>query len=100
MIRPSARGPVDAERHVSPALAAPRSLTQRELQVARMVASGMRNREIASSLSVSTRTAESHVERIRIKLGFRSRAQIGRWVAQHDILEAIERSQLRRMGQS
>ena len=64
-------------------------LTARELEVARLVAHGLRNREIAERLTVSVRTAESHVERIRTKLGFRSRAEIGRWIAQRDILDAI-----------
>jgi DNA-binding NarL/FixJ family response regulator len=91
VIRQVAAGSDNAERRGSPASAAPRALTARELQVARLVAAGMRNREIASELALSVRTAESHVERIRVKLGFRSRAQIGRWVAQHDILEAFDR---------
>ena len=82
----------DAERQVPAGAVAPRSLTERELQVARLVAAGLRNREIAAQLAVSPRTAESHVERIRAKLGFRSRAQIARWVAQRDVLDAIGRS--------
>ena len=82
----------DAGRQLLETAAAPRSLTDRELQVARLVAAGLRNREIAERLAVSTRTAESHVERIRVKLGFRSRAQIGRWIAQRDILAAIDQT--------
>lgn len=66
-----------------------RALTERELEVARLVAAGLRNREIGAWLAVSVRTAESHVERIREKLGFRSRAEIGRWIAQRDLLEVI-----------
>ena len=66
-------------------------LTERELEVARLVAGGMRNKEIAAALSLSARTVESHVERIRRKLGFRSRAQIGRWITQRDVLDALER---------
>ena len=81
-----------AERQILERDAAPRPLTERELQVARLVASGLRNRDIAAELNVSVRTAESHVERIRTKLGFRSRAQIGRWIVQRDVLSAIGRS--------
>ena len=91
MIRQVAACSDNAERRGSPASAAPRALTARELQVARLVAAGLRNREIASELALSIRTAESHVERIRVKLGFRSRAQIGRWIAERDVLEAIGR---------
>ena len=46
-----------------------------------LVAQGLTNREIATRLFVSERTAESHVEQIRGKLGFRSRVQIAAWVA-------------------
>lgn len=57
------------------------SLTRREREVANLVAEGLTNREIATRLFISERTAESHVERIRGKLGFHSRAQIAAWVA-------------------
>jgi DNA-binding NarL/FixJ family response regulator len=57
-------------------------LTHRELEVARLVAQGMTNREIAARLTLSVRTAESHVEQIRSKLGFRRRAQIATWITE------------------
>jgi DNA-binding CsgD family transcriptional regulator/DNA-binding beta-propeller fold protein YncE len=57
-------------------------LTRREDEVARLVAEGMTNREIAERLFISERTAEHHVEQVRNKLGFRSRTQIAGWVAQ------------------
>lgn len=47
-----------------------------------LVAQGLTNREIAARLFISERTAESHVEQIRGKLGFRSRVQIAAWVAE------------------
>jgi pimeloyl-ACP methyl ester carboxylesterase len=56
-------------------------LTPRQRQVAALVAEGMSNREIADRLVITERSAESHVERIRIRLGFRSRAQVAAWVA-------------------
>lgn len=55
-------------------------LTPRELEVASLVAEGLTNQEIAQRLQVAHRTAETHVENIRQKLGFRSRAQIATWV--------------------
>jgi DNA-binding CsgD family transcriptional regulator/sugar lactone lactonase YvrE len=57
------------------------SLTRREREVAILVAQGLTNREIATRLFISERTAESHVEQIRGKLGFRSRVHIANWVA-------------------
>ncbi len=55
------------------------SLTARQREVAALVADGLPNREIAARLGISERSAESHVERIRDRLGFRSRAQIAAW---------------------
>ena len=57
------------------------SLTRREREVATLVAQGLTNREIATRLFISERTAESHVEQIRGKLGVHSRVQIANWVA-------------------
>ena len=60
------------------------NLTRREREVADLVAEGLTNREIAARLFISERTAESHVEQIRNKLGFHSRAQIAAWVTARD----------------
>jgi len=54
-------------------------VTSRQLQVAALVAQGWSNRQIADELVITERSAESHVERIRARLGFRSRAQIAAW---------------------
>ena len=62
----------------------PPAVTPRQLQVAALVAQGWSNRQIAEELVITERSAESHVERIRARLGFRSRAQIAAWyVATH-----------------
>jgi predicted ATPase/DNA-binding CsgD family transcriptional regulator len=61
----------------------PGSLSARELSVTALVSEGLTDKEIAARLGISERTAESHVLRIREKLGFQSRAQIGRWAADH-----------------
>ena len=58
---------------------APPTLTPRQTEVAGLVAQGWSNRQIAEELVISERSAESHVERIRTRLGFRSRAQIAAW---------------------
>jgi pimeloyl-ACP methyl ester carboxylesterase/DNA-binding CsgD family transcriptional regulator len=59
----------------------PRSLTARQLEVAALISGGATNREIATRLGIDERSAEGHVERIRTRLGFRSRAQIASWFA-------------------
>ena len=41
----------------------------------------LRGEDIAARLVISPRTAESHVEQILTRLGFRSRAQIAAWTA-------------------
>ncbi|MGW6201185.1 ATP-binding protein [Kribbella sp. NPDC055110] len=58
-------------------------LTPREHEVAVLIGEGLSNREIAARLTVSRRTAETHVEHILGKLGFTSRSQIARWIADH-----------------
>jgi DNA-binding CsgD family transcriptional regulator/tetratricopeptide (TPR) repeat protein len=51
-------------------------LTARELEVARLVASGRMNREIAIALSVSVKLVEKHLSSIYEKLAIRSRSQL------------------------
>jgi pimeloyl-ACP methyl ester carboxylesterase len=59
----------------------PRTLTARQTEVAALVSAGCTNREIAARLGIDERSAEGHVERIRLRLGFRTRAQIATWYA-------------------
>ncbi|HVU73673.1 MAG TPA: alpha/beta fold hydrolase [Mycobacteriales bacterium] len=56
-------------------------LTDRQLEVARLVAQGRSNRDIAQALVISERSAESHIDRIRTRLDLRSRAQLAAWYA-------------------
>jgi non-specific serine/threonine protein kinase len=60
-------------------------LSRREREVAAMVAAGMTNREIATRLFIAERTAEGHVERIRNKLGVRSRTEVATWAVAHGL---------------
>ena len=57
----------------------PPGLTKRQEEVAALVAEGLTNREIGSRLGIDERSAEGHLERIRLRLGLRSRAQIAAW---------------------
>jgi DNA-binding NarL/FixJ family response regulator len=52
------------------------TLTQREREVAALVAHGLSNDEIAETMVVSPTTAKTHVSRAMIKLGARDRAQL------------------------
>jgi pimeloyl-ACP methyl ester carboxylesterase/DNA-binding CsgD family transcriptional regulator len=58
-------------------------LTDRELEVAALVAEGLTNQSIARRLSVAPRTADAHVENILRKLQVHSRAQIASWVTEY-----------------
>ncbi|WP_436498935.1 helix-turn-helix transcriptional regulator [Actinokineospora sp. HUAS TT18] len=57
------------------------ALTRRQLEVAKLVAQGKSNRAIAAALTISIRTAETHVDHILTALGFNNRAQIAAWMA-------------------
>jgi DNA-binding NarL/FixJ family response regulator len=50
-------------------------LSERELEVLRLIANGLENAEIASALDISPRTAKNHVSNILAKLGLPSRVQ-------------------------
>ena len=58
-----------------------RPLTIREFEVARLIAEGMTNAEIAEALDIAPKTASSHVEHILAKLGVTRRAEIAAWTA-------------------
>jgi non-specific serine/threonine protein kinase len=57
-------------------------LTQREREIAGLVADGLSNREIAERLVISRRTVDAHVEHIYAKLGISSRVQLALWLTQ------------------
>jgi DNA-binding CsgD family transcriptional regulator len=56
-------------------------LSPRELEVARLIAGGLTNREIGVALHITPKTVAAHVEHILAKLEVRSRTQVATWVS-------------------
>jgi DNA-binding NarL/FixJ family response regulator len=62
-------------------------LTDREREILRLVAAGMANKEIASELVISERTARTHVSNILRKLGLTSRTQAALWAVREGLVD-------------
>jgi DNA-binding CsgD family transcriptional regulator len=75
-------------------------LSEREREVADLLAMGFTNRAIARQLSVSSATVSSHVAHILSKLGFRSRAQVAAWVVGRRLQPALARAPAERSTQT
>jgi DNA-binding NarL/FixJ family response regulator len=63
-------------------------LTTREVEVLRLLGAGKANKEIAAELSISERTARTHVSNILGKLGLSSRTQAALWAVREGLLPA------------
>ena len=66
-------------------------MTSRELDVLRLVGVGKTNKEIASALEISERTARTHVSNILGKLGLHSRTRAALWAVQQGLVDADQR---------
>ena len=64
----------------------PSGLTTREVEVLRLVARGMSNKEVATRLVISVKTAGTHVEHIYKKIGASNRAQAGLYAAMNGLM--------------
>jgi DNA-binding CsgD family transcriptional regulator len=62
-------------------------LTRRERQIARLVALGRSNRDVAEELVVGVRTVETHLEHIFRKLAVQTRTEVAVWAVQHGQLK-------------
>jgi non-specific serine/threonine protein kinase len=78
---PVPRAPLPAAEDPAP----DHGLTRRELEVLRLMATGMGNQEIADALFVSHRTVTSHVSNILGKLGVSSRTAVVAWALRHGL---------------
>src|ERR1700733_1053812 len=75
---PAAAGP-------EPEAAPPDGLTQRELEILRLIACGMTNPDIAAQLFLSNHTIKTHISRIFAKTGSRDRAAAIGYAHRHDL---------------
>ena len=64
----------------------PAGLTEREVDVLRLLATGSTNREIGRALYISARTAEHHVQHIYAKIGMSTRAGAALFAMEHDLI--------------
>jgi len=68
----------------------PAGLTTREVEVLRLVARGLSNKEIANRLVLSPKTVGNHVEHIYAKIGATNRASASLFAVQHELLPEEE----------
>src|SRR5205823_3510149 len=64
----------------------PAGLTQREIEVLKLLARGLPNRQIAEQLVISPKTVANHVEHIYAKIGASTRARASLFAMQHGLL--------------
>ena len=91
-VRAAARG----EGYFSPPVAAkmaswvrgerPGRLTEREVEVLRLIVEGLSNKEIAYRLQVAERTVQFHVSNVLQKLGAASRVEAAVWAKDHGVV--------------
>ena len=63
----------------------PGGLTEREIEILRLLATGRTNRSIATDLTISERTVDRHVSNIYTKLDVNTRAAATAWAYEHDL---------------
>ncbi len=62
-------------------------LTPRELEVLKLIVQGYTNRQIASELSISSRTVEGHRSNLSDKLGLHNRVELVRYAKEHGLVD-------------
>ena len=95
------RAAADGGTYLNPALgariaAAPREpagppddLTEREVEILRLIALGHTNSEIAAQLYLSVRTVESHRAHIQQKIRLTSRAELVHYALEHGLVDRL-----------
>ena len=77
--------PATSETAPVPPADLPDELTPREVEVLKLLAAGLSNREIADTLVLSNATVKTHVNRVFYKTGARDRAQAVRYAYRHGL---------------
>jgi HD-GYP domain-containing protein (c-di-GMP phosphodiesterase class II) len=70
--------------------AGPAGLTPREIEVLGLIARGASTRQVAQRLSITPKTAETHIERIYAKTGASTRSTATLFAMQHGLLDSFE----------
>lgn len=83
--RLDARTTRDSRDAATPARALPAGLTEREVQVLRLIAAGNTNKQIAAELILSEKTVSRHVSNIFAKIGVSSRSAATAFAFEHDL---------------
>jgi HD-GYP domain-containing protein (c-di-GMP phosphodiesterase class II) len=68
----------------------PAGLTPREIEVLTLIARGAATRQVARQLSITPKTAETHIERIYAKTGASTRSTATLFAMQHGLLDTLE----------
>ena len=66
----------------------PSGLSRREVEILKLLARGLSNKEIAGLLFISPKTVSNHVEHIYTKLGVSNRAQASLFAVKHGLMTA------------
>ena len=72
----------------------PAGLTPREIEVLTLIARGASTRQVARQLSITPKTAETHIERIYAKTGATTRSTATLFALQHGLLGTLEPAEL------
>jgi DNA-binding NarL/FixJ family response regulator len=74
-----------AAGHRRPLVERPAGLTEREIEVVRLLASGLQTKQIARQLNISAKTADSHIQNAYRKMGVATRAGATLYAMQHGL---------------
>ena len=77
----------DAAASSPPSRLLPAGLTEREVEVLRLVAAGLTNQEIAAALFLSVKTISRHLSNIFTKIGVTSRAAATAYTFEHGLVD-------------
>lgn len=70
-----------------PTVAHPAGLTEREVEVVRMLAHGLQTKQVARALGIATKTADRHVQNANAKMGVSTRAAAAVFAMQHGLTD-------------